>query len=100
MWRLTANTAAEDVILKQMMTQFSLTVSAVIGSLPIIQVQTAVDHAAQSSGRQSAVEIPLPSTALPQEARQAFGDTYARYAARVLGWFPNLHRFEAGYGTT
>lgn len=83
-----------------MMIQFSLIVSAMIGSLPITQVQTAVDHAAQSSSRQSAVGIPSPSTALPQEARQAFGDTYARYATRVLGWFPNLQRFEAGYGTT
>jgi len=34
------------------------------------------------------------------EARQAFGDAYARYAARVPGWFPRLRRLEAGHGLT
>jgi len=34
------------------------------------------------------------------EARQAFGDAYARYATRVPGWFPRLRRSEAGHGLT
>ncbi len=34
------------------------------------------------------------------EARQAFGDAYTRYLARVPGWFPSLHRAEAGHGVT
>jgi len=34
------------------------------------------------------------------EARQAFGDAYDRYAARVSGWFPSLHRSKAGHGLT
>jgi protein-S-isoprenylcysteine O-methyltransferase Ste14 len=32
------------------------------------------------------------------EARQAFGDSYVRYAARVPGWFPHLQRAEAEHG--
>lgn len=33
------------------------------------------------------------------EARRAFGDAYARYAARVTGWVPHLHQARAEPGT-
>lgn len=34
------------------------------------------------------------------EARQAFGDACARYAARVPGWIPGLRHSEAHHGLT